>query len=56
MGNEQPAHPSLYGLFINVAQMCGFHSSPSFNAAFKVNMGETPSAFLERMRSERFAK
>lgn len=41
---------------INVAQMCGFHSSPSFNAAFKVNMGETPSAFLERMRSERFAK
>ena len=41
---------------INVAQMCGFHSSPSFNAAFKVNMGETPSAFLERLRSERFAK
>ena len=49
---------------INVAQMCGFHSSPSlwqqtqpsFNAAFKVNMGETPSAFLERLRGERFAK
>ncbi|MBP5626381.1 MAG: helix-turn-helix transcriptional regulator [Bacteroidales bacterium] len=41
---------------INVAQMCGFHSSPSFNAAFKVNMGETPSAFLERLRSERYAR
>jgi len=41
---------------INVAQMSGFHSSPSFNAAFKVNMGETPSAFQERLRSEKLAK
>ena len=41
---------------VNVAQMCGFHSSPSFNAAFKVNMGETPSAFLERLRSEKYAR
>lgn len=41
---------------ISVAQMCGFHSSPSFNAAFKVNMGETPSAYQERIRAEKFAK
>ncbi|MCR5350941.1 MAG: AraC family transcriptional regulator [Bacteroidales bacterium] len=40
----------------HVAQMCGFHSSPSFNAAFKVNMGETPSDYQERLRSERFVK
>jgi len=40
---------------ISVAQMCGFHSSPSFNAAFKVNMGETPSRFLERLRSEKLS-
>lgn len=41
---------------ISVAQMCGFHSSPSFNAAFKVNMGETPSTFQERLRNEKFEK
>ena len=41
---------------ISVAQMCGFHSSPSFNAAFKVNMGETPSEFQERLRSERLSR
>ena len=41
---------------VNVAQMSGFHSSPSFNAAFKVNMGETPSAFLERLRSEKYPR
>jgi AraC-type DNA-binding domain-containing proteins len=41
---------------ISVAQMCGFHSSPSFNAAFKVNMGETPSAFQERIRAQGLAK
>ena len=41
---------------VNVAQMSGFHSSPSFNAAFKVNMGETPSAFLERLRTEKYAR
>lgn len=39
---------------ISVAQMCGFHSSPSFNAAFKVNMGETPSDYQERLRREKF--
>ena len=41
---------------ISVAQMSGFHSSPSFNAAFKVNMGETPSDFQERVRNEKFEK
>ena len=40
----------------SVAQMCGFHSGPTFNAAFKINMGETPSAFLERLREEKYAK
>lgn len=40
---------------ISVAQMCGFHSSPSFNAAFKVNMGETPSEFQERLRAEKLS-
>jgi AraC-like DNA-binding protein len=41
---------------ISVAQMCGFHSSPTFNAAFKVNMGETPSTYLERLRAQKFVK
>ena len=35
---------------INLAMMCGFHSTVSFNMAFKLNMGETPSAYMERMR------
>lgn len=46
--------PSLR--LISVAQMCGFHSSPSFNAAFKVNMGETPSVYQERLKNEKFEK
>ncbi len=46
--------PSLR--LISVAQMCGFHSSPSFNTAFKVNMGVTPSVFQERLRHEKFEK
>ena len=41
---------------ISVAQMCGFHSTPSFNAAFNVNMGETPSQYQERIRSQKFTK
>ena len=41
---------------ISVAQMCGFHSSPSFNTAFKVNLGESPSTFQERLRHEKFEK
>ena len=35
---------------INLAMMCGFHSTVSFNMAFKLNMGETPSAYMERLR------
>ena len=35
---------------INLAMMCGFHSTVSFNMAFKLNMGETPSAYMERTR------
>lgn len=41
---------------ISVAQMSGFHSSPTFNAAFKINMGETPSAYQERIRAEKYAR
>lgn len=41
---------------ISVAQMCGFHSSPTFNTAFKVYMGETPSSYQERLKSQKFAK
>ena len=41
---------------ISVAQMCGFRSSQSFNAAFKVNMGETPSKYQDRIRSQKFTK
>ena len=41
---------------ISVAQMCGFRSTQSFNAAFKVNMGETPSKYQERIRSQKFTK
>ena len=41
---------------ISVAQMCGFRSSQSFDAAFKVNMGETPSKYQERIRSQKFTK
>lgn len=37
---------------INLAMMCGFHSTVSFNMAFKLNMGETPTAYLERLREE----
>ena len=38
---------------INLAMMCGFHSTVSFNMAFKLNMGETPSAYLERLKDGR---
>ena len=41
---------------ISVAQMCGFRTTQSFNAAFKVNMGETPSQYQERIRSQKFTK
>ena len=38
---------------ISLAMMSGFHSSVSYNMAFKLNMGETPSAYLERLRKEK---
>lgn len=39
---------------ISVALMCGFHTTASFNMAFKLNLGETPTQFQERIRTERF--
>lgn len=41
---------------INLAMMCGFHSTVSFNMAFKLNMGETPTSYLERLRDARLPK
>ena len=38
---------------INLAMMCGFHSTVSFNMAFKLNMGETPTGYMERLRDEK---
>ena len=40
----------------DLAMMSGFHSTVSFNMAFKLNMGETPSSFQERVRAERLAQ
>jgi AraC-like DNA-binding protein len=37
---------------IDVALMSGFHTVVTFNMAFKLNMGETPSRFQERLRLE----
>ena len=39
-----------------VASMSGFHSSVSFNMAFKVNMGKTPSEWLQEHSVERFER
>ena len=36
----------------SAAMMSGFHSTVSFNMAFKLNMGETPSRFKERLQLE----
>ena len=38
---------------INVALMAGFHTTASFNMAFKLNLGETPTQFQERVRTSR---
>ena len=38
---------------ITVAVMAGFHTTASFNMAFKLNLGETPTQFQERVRTER---
>ncbi len=37
----------------NAAMMCGFNSTVSFNMAFKLNMGETPSGYKERIIVEK---
>ena len=41
---------------INLAMMCGFHSTVSFNMAFKLNLGETPSSYMERLREDQLLK
>ena len=38
---------------INVALMSGFHTTASFNMAFKLNLGETPTQFQERVRTSK---
>ena len=45
-----------YLKMINLAMMCGFHSTVSFNMAFKLNMGETPTSYLERLREDSLLK
>ena len=39
---------------ITVALMSGFHTTASFNMAFKLNLGETPTQFQERVRTAKF--
>ena len=39
---------------INVALMSGFRTTASFNMAFKLNLGETPTQFQERVRTSKF--
>ena len=39
----------------DVAMMSGFQTTVTFNMAFKINMGETPSQFQERLRLERLS-
>lgn len=35
-----------------MAQLCGFHSTTSFNQSFKLVMGETPSIWCSRVRKQ----
>ena len=39
----------------DVAMMSGFHTTVTFNMAFKLYMGETPSQYQERQRLERLS-
>ena len=39
----------------DVVMMSGFQTTVTFNMAFKINMGETPSQFQERLRLERLS-
>ena len=41
---------------INVALMSGFHTTASFNMAFKLNLGETPTQIQERVRTAKILK
>ncbi len=38
---------------MDLAMMSGFHTTVTFTMAFKLNVGETPSQYLERVRTER---
>ena len=37
---------------VDLALMSGFHTTVTFTMAFKLNVGETPSQYLERVRTE----
>ena len=39
-----------------MAQLCGFHSTTSFNQSFKLVMGETPSVWCSRIRKKHIEK
>ena len=39
-----------------MAQLCGFHSTTSFNQSFKLVMGETPSVWWSRIRKKHIEK
>ena len=39
-----------------MAQLCGFHSTTSFNQSFKLVMGETPSRWCNRIRKKQIEK
>lgn len=38
---------------VSLALMSGFHSAVTFTSAFKLNVGENPSDYMERVRRER---
>ena len=39
-----------------MAELCGFHSTTSFNQSFKLVMGETPSIWCSRIRKKQMEK
>ena len=39
-----------------MAELCGFHSTTSFNQSFKLVMGETPSIWCSRVRKKQMEK
>ena len=39
-----------------MAELCGFHSTTSFNQSFKLVMGETPSMWCSRIRKKQMEK